>query len=200
VNTAPRPAVPADLPRLVATLTRAFHDDPVQIWMCPSDRRRDRMSRALLRVMLSRLYLVSWETFTTDDRLVVAPWARPDRWGIPPPVQLRVLPGLLRWCGPRLPTILSGLQKMDARHRRLPGPSYYLQSFGTDPSVQGRGYGSAQLAHMTARFDRERVGAYLEASSPRNVSLYSRFGFELREELVLPGDGPTVYLMWRDPA
>jgi len=42
--------------------------------------------------------------------------------------------------------------------------------------------------------------AYLEASNPANVALYSRHGFEVRGSFKLPGDGPEVFTMWRDAA
>ena len=49
------------------------------------------------------------------------------------------------------------------------------------------------------RCDRDRVPAYLEASSPRNDALYQRHGFECLDPLVMPGNGPTMYPMWREP-
>jgi ribosomal protein S18 acetylase RimI-like enzyme len=41
--------------------------------------------------------------------------------------------------------------------------------------------------------------AYLESSNERNVPLYERLGFEVRERYVLPS-GPPVWLMWRPAA
>ena len=78
-------------------------------------------------------------------------------------------------------------------------PHYYLLAIGVDPSKQGRGVGSSLLAPMTERCDRERMGAYLESSKERNVPLYERFGFKVRDEVRLPGGGPSIWPMWRDP-
>jgi hypothetical protein len=50
------------------------------------------------------------------------------------------------------------------------------------------------------RCDRDRVPAYLEASSPRNRALYERHGFEVMEECRYADDGPPLWRMWREPA
>ena len=48
------------------------------------------------------------------------------------------------------------------------------------------------------RVDREGLPAYLESSKESNVPFYARFGFEVRETVTHP-DGPSQWLMWRDP-
>lgn len=42
--------------------------------------------------------------------------------------------------------------------------------------------------------------AYLEPSNPANVPLYARYGFEVLGSFSLPGGGPGVVTMWRQPA
>jgi hypothetical protein len=46
--------------------------------------------------------------------------------------------------------------------------------------------------------DREHFPAYLESSKERNVDFYARHGFRVRERITLP-DGPSLWLMWREP-
>ncbi len=67
------------------------------------------------------------------------------------------------------------------------------------PDDQGRGIGSALLRPVLTRCDREGVPAYLEASSERNRALYARHGFEVVERIELPGGGPPMWRMWREP-
>jgi GNAT superfamily N-acetyltransferase len=73
-----------------------------------------------------------------------------------------------------------------------------LAVLGTEPDGQGKGKGSAVLAPVLAQCDRDGEGAYLESSKERNVPFYERHGFRVTEELTVK-DGPTLWLMWRDP-
>ena len=47
--------------------------------------------------------------------------------------------------------------------------------------------------------DREGLPCYLESSKERNVPFYRRHGFEVVQEVSLPGDGPSIWTMWREP-
>jgi ribosomal protein S18 acetylase RimI-like enzyme len=75
---------------------------------------------------------------------------------------------------------------------------WYLFILGTEQAAQGRGLGSALLAHVLARVDADRMPAYLESSSERNIALYGRHGFEITSEVAIPG-GPRIWPMWRGP-
>src|SRR5438105_222853 len=74
---------------------------------------------------------------------------------------------------------------------------YYLPVIGIRPEGQGRGFGSALLRPILARCDRERLPAYLEASSTRNRALYERRGFVVVEEMRV-SDSPPLWRMWRE--
>jgi ribosomal protein S18 acetylase RimI-like enzyme len=73
--------------------------------------------------------------------------------------------------------IAAELQEQMARYHPTE-PHWYLWMIGVDPRCQGKGHGSALLKHMLERCDREHAMAYLESSSPKNVPLYERHGFE----------------------
>ena len=66
------------------------------------------------------------------------------------------------------------------------------------PERQGRGLGTALLQPVLERCDRDKVPAYLEATTPRNLACYQRNGFEVTQEFALP-DGPPMWPMWRTP-
>jgi GNAT superfamily N-acetyltransferase len=75
-------------------------------------------------------------------------------------------------------------------------PHWYLPLIGVDVTKQGRGYGSALLAHALERCDRDGLPAYLEATSPRNKALYARHGFE-EIGVIQEGKSPPMWPMLR---
>lgn len=77
-------------------------------------------------------------------------------------------------------------------------PHWYLALIGVDPNAQGRGIGAELMRHVLARCDAEGSTAYLEASSPRNVTLYLRHGFEIIGEIQV-GEAPPLLPMIRRP-
>lgn len=77
-------------------------------------------------------------------------------------------------------------------------PHWYLPLIGADPAKQGNRHGSALLRHALAICDRDKMTAYLEASSPRNVPLYRRHGFEVLGT-VQAGNSPAITPMLRKP-
>ncbi len=58
-------------------------------------------------------------------------------------------------------------------------PHWYLPLIGIDSRHQEQGLGSALLEHTLRQCDRDRTAAYLEATNPRNLTLYERHGFQL---------------------
>ncbi|MGH2903347.1 MAG: GNAT family N-acetyltransferase, partial [Solirubrobacteraceae bacterium] len=78
------------------------------------------------------------------------------------------------------------------------GMHYYVRDVGVLPSMQGRGLGSALMGPTLERCDRERLPAYLEASSERSAALYERLGFRVTSVLRV-GSCPPLRLMLRDP-
>jgi ribosomal protein S18 acetylase RimI-like enzyme len=75
-------------------------------------------------------------------------------------------------------------------------PHWYLSMIGVDPSRQGQGLGSALLKAGLTRCDADGLPAYLESSSPKNVPLYERHGFEVIG-LIKPDDHPGLIPMYR---
>lgn len=76
-----------------------------------------------------------------------------------------------------------------------------LGTMGTHPDHQKSGFGTAVLAPMLDRLDRDGMCAALETSAEDNVSFYERFGFTaVAYDDALPHGAPPVWSMWRDPS
>ena len=78
---------------------------------------------------------------------------------------------------------------------------WHLAIMAVRPDQQGRGTGSTLLRFTHQRLDATRTPAYLEASSPRARDLYLRHGYTLQPgaPFHLPGGGPPLWPMWRQP-
>jgi ribosomal protein S18 acetylase RimI-like enzyme len=202
MTTATQPAVSRaaleEAPALARTLARAFADDPVSVWFYA--RETDRLARlqhAYEHLFLRRIALPREATFTVAGHAGVAMWMPPGHAHLGALEQLRLLPAMVAGFGRDLPRAMRGMGAMDAVHPHE--PHWYLWLLGVHPQRQGEGLGSQLLAEVLERCDRDRVPAYLQATTPRSRELYLRHGFEDRGELRLPDDGPRLWPMWREP-
>jgi len=187
----------------VATLARAFHDDPLFTFLVPDQLSR---ARAALTFMASILADASqfqevWITQAEGAIAGVAAWLPP---GAYPRGPRREAMGVLRdlrsahRLGRR---VLAGMRiygAVDQAHAQVPEPHWYLAVIGTDPPSQGRGVGSSLLAPVLERADREGVSAYLETQKIENVSWYRHHGFDVVQELHVRGC-PQLWTMSREP-
>ena len=88
------------------------------------------------------------------------------------------------------------LREVDRRHPTE--PHWYLALLGTDPGVQGRGLGTRVLTPVLQRCDTDGMPAYTETQKEENVAWYGRCGFEMIDDLRLPGI-PPIWRLWREP-
>ena len=193
----PRLASAEDVPVAAEALGRAFVEDPLLTAIVgrPRDLAR-RLGRYFTLECRSAL-AAGGEVWLDDDGQGAAIWRRPDGWLDPLSTQLRSLPAYIA-IFPRSFLRASKALNATARvHPKTP-PHWYLVAVGIVPEEVGRGRGSALLRPMLQHCDEERTPAYLEASTEANARLYSRLGFEAKEEIdVLPGVRSRP--MWREP-
>jgi GNAT superfamily N-acetyltransferase len=182
---------------MAAVLADAFAEDPVFTHMLPPGiRGREARLRRFFALELPRSGRLGG-TWTSADGAAAAIWYPPGQWRPRTWEVLRQMPAALRVFGRRSATASRALTVMQDHH---PGrPHWYLYYLGTESRRQGSGIGTALMQPVLEQCDQQRLPAYLEATSPRNRRLYSRHGFAPMEALTLPGGGPTLYPMWRDP-
>ncbi len=190
-------AGPLDVRSVAQTLAQAFREDPVFDWLLASDPKRVQILSRYFELFLRKVWIEQQETYTTVDTVAAAVWSPPRRWHISVRTLLGMGPASVSVFGRHLPRVMRALALVESKHPRE--PHHYLAFVGVDPQWQGRGLGSAVLAPILERCDRETTPAYLEASTPRNRALYERHGFAVTEEFTFARSAPPMWRMWRKP-
>ncbi|MGW1840530.1 GNAT family N-acetyltransferase [Streptomyces sp. BBFR2] len=191
----PLTATPDDAPLISRTLVRAFDDDPMMRWFFPDDATREASLGRYFTTLFTRQYVHAGVCEHTGA--AVSFW-------VPPEAQDRAVPDAATIA--ELTAILgdrAGLfgEAVEAAAAYTPAePHWSLALLGADPAVQGQGHGAALLRSGLAKADAAGRPAYLESSKPANLPVYEHFGFTVRDELRLPGGGPVLWTMWREPA
>lgn len=191
-----RLATEGDLSGIAVSLARAFFDDPVSSWMVPEDDRHERLVR-MFKLMLDFQFRVG-HIYTTSDTVGTSMWSLPGNWRLDLKAMNDFAGNVFDIFGDNLDRALEVVSTLEDNHPQNP-PHWYLGALGTHPDWQGRGIGTALLMPILARADAEQSRVFLESSKERNVPYYHRFGFEVVGELTIPGGGPTLWPMWRDP-
>jgi ribosomal protein S18 acetylase RimI-like enzyme len=179
-----------DEDRAIATITMAFGNDPVTRWVF-----RD-----------ANTYLTYWPRVTQafggaafangtadsiDECGGVALWLPP---GVAPDDETMGVLAAEAAPAADQDEVFGFMGQMDEFHPKE--PHWYLPLIGVDVTKHGRGYGSALLRHALERCDRDRLPAYLEATSPQNKALYERHGFE-EIGVIQAGSSPPMWPMQR---
>lgn len=190
-----RPAGKGDVEALAQMLARSFDDDPPFEWILPDPATRPRRLRRFFTTVLTRDLLqygavdVAWIGQSVAG---AALWTPPGLWSVD--VDLLALAGYARAFGRRMSYGAAFAKAGNAVHPHE--PNWYLNIFGVDPELQGRGIGAALLRSRLASCDKT-MPAYLECSKPANVPLYEHFGFQVADTLDLPAGAPKISTMWR---
>lgn len=194
-----RLATSDEIPELAAVLARAFVHDPFYSWLAGDAPERGQRMRDGWSGILRHGSAHLSHTYTTEDRAGVAIWLPPGFRGPSLLDSLRQMPALARLAGwgrlRRVGDAMSALE--DHRRRHIPGPHFYLSALGVEPAQQGEGIGTTLLQPVLERATRDGVPAYLETAVARNVLLYERLGFDVVEEIDLPGTDIHGWLMLR---
>jgi GNAT superfamily N-acetyltransferase len=185
-----------DVVPLAAAQARAFYDDPLQVWALPDESTRLDVLTRLFELMIRVVSVPLGESYTDDSRSVAALWAPPGHWMVESEAAGE-LAGMGAIVGKGLTRMRQCWESMAALHPVA--AHFYLSGLGTDPPRQGQGLGSAALAPVLTRCDEQGIPAYLESSKERNIAFYERHGFVLKETIVVPPDGPSLWTMWRAP-
>jgi ribosomal protein S18 acetylase RimI-like enzyme len=194
-----RQATGADLDEAADVLADAFADYEWERWTVAADRHVERI-RGLQRLWMERVGLPLGEVWLAEAARgrvgAVAVWMPPGIW-IPAEVSAEMAPKVAELEGDR--HLFSEAAETICAPLRPASAHYYLGTVGTRRSLHREGLGSAVLAPVLGRADAEAAEAYLETSNEANVAFYRRLGFEVSGEADVPGGGPHVWGMLRQP-
>jgi ribosomal protein S18 acetylase RimI-like enzyme len=176
--------------RLIAVLGLAFCADPATRWAFSDPHQYWTTWHEFVRAFAGNAF-AQGTAFYAGNYEAAALWlppdVHPDEDALGALMERSVAPATQ-------PEVFAVLEQMGGFHPTE--PHWYLPLIGVDPVVQGKGYGSALLAHALARCDRDHLPAYLESSNPRNNPLYERHGFEV-VGTIQAGSSPTFWPMLR---
>jgi GNAT superfamily N-acetyltransferase len=194
---------PYEQPPVIATLARAFFDDPLFGFFVPD---LVKQQKALIAFMTSGVkdatpFGETWVAHADGKVAGAAVWLPPGgyprSWRRELMTYVRTAPTLVH-CGRRIGRAFALLSAVDKAHHEQPGPHYYLGLLGTDPQYQRTGAGSAALAPVLARCDTEGLPAYLETQKEANIAYYARHRFDVAQKIAIDGC-PPIWTLRRDP-
>jgi ribosomal protein S18 acetylase RimI-like enzyme len=190
---------------LVALYQRAFWDDPAIVHLVPDEKTRGRALDAYMRMVIR--YGLRWgrvQTIEQDGRIRVgAVWLPPG--GAPASVLKQLRCGLLpvlfsnfNWRNLRNFFALGN--KLEELHRKdVARYHWYLWLLAVDPPDQGSGFGSAVVAPELREADTGNFPCYVETAKTVNLDFYQKQGFVIKREITMPGNGPPLWTLVRDP-
>lgn len=181
---------------------RAFFDDPAFVFTFPDDAARRERLPWLMQIGVTYGSRFGQVATTAGSMLGHAVWLPPGETSLSSDRMNEVgfAEAEARMGEEELARFGDFMELMSEHHERLmPMRHWYLMILGVDPPHQGLGVGSTLIAPTLALADAARVPCYLETAKERNLAFYRRNGFEVRHEDDIPGGGPRVWMMVREP-
>ena len=194
-----RPATGHDMQCMLDTLVPAFADDPVWGGWAFPDRSRATAQRWALFGLWLQGALRHHSIRVTERCEAVAAWYSPEGARNSEDDQLELVSMARALLGSHAEVFVKGCELLEAAHPQGK-PHYYLSLIGTHEDHRGKGLGLGLLRENLAMLDAAGMPAYLESTNPRNIVRYEKLGFRRVEALDLPGGGPRVDTMWREPS
>jgi len=183
-------------------LTRAFFNDSKLTYILPDEAERGDRGRHLFGFEL-RYGLRYGRVYATSPRLEgLAVWLPSGKseitsWRAFRSGGMSLQKGLGKENMGRLLAFSDLVDKYHTKH--APDPHCYLFFLGVDPAFQGKGWASRLMMPVLLEMERKKISCYLNTQNERNIPLYEHFGFQVIEQVTLPGTGIIHTGMIRKP-
>lgn len=182
-------------------LGRALCDDPIIIYLIPEEERRRRLTKHIYQ-MTTCLGVRYGEVYANSPNLEgVATWHylkelhEESFWG----KLLCSIKGKIYKVGIDVGKKHKPMEEyMHKVHKEIvPGEHWYLYVLGVEPSLQGKGHGSALVEHKLEDINQQGIPAYLETSLAKKVKFYEKLGFQvIKEGNILETEVYQYYMLW----
>lgn len=88
---------------------------------------------------------------------------------------------------------------MELKKKYTGNVDWYLYNLSIKKDAQGKGIATKLLRPMLDFCDKEQMVCYLETNKAINVDIYKHYGFDLKEETLVPKSDVYHYAMTRQP-
>lgn len=194
---APRKLERHEIQAASRALGRAFYDDPLMIYLMPSDGRRARAMTYVMRCAI-RMAFPEGESYSLEAPEDGAALFLPPAVRKVPAMRVMqaILPDSWRFGLGPIARYMAVMKEFEAKHP--PENHWYLMTLGVEPDRQGRGLGGRLISSVLKRAQAEGTTVYLETNKARNVAFYKKHGFRVREHFNCHGGrGPESWTMIR---
>jgi len=140
----------ADADAITATITTAFHDDPVWSWAFPDEAARPEQFTRWFRLFVDAALRDGW-VWVTENCEAIAMWMEPGVEELSADDIAKIWPLLSDLLGTaQAAVVVETLKRFDAAHPHEP-PHYYLSFVATHTDHRGNGHGQMwRTAHSSA--------------------------------------------------
>jgi GNAT superfamily N-acetyltransferase len=198
----PRTLTAASFTDAAVALSRAFHDDPMSIYMVADAATRADVLPLHMTVAL-RMGQLFGEVYVSGDPPVgAAVWFPPHLWELTAAQLAEAGAQELERALPAgaFARFMAIEQFGEQLHRRDAAfPHWYLAVLGVEPAMQGRGLGGALMRPVLEKADRQGLPCYLETAVEENVPFYRSHGFDVVVDGEVPGTALRFWTMLRGP-
>lgn len=183
-----------DKEQVVEILYNSFANDPHINWIVGEGGNKQERIKRLMSYAFEHS-LINGLIQLTEDKKAVAVWKKHHSRKMNLYLLIENIKFLLAFGFKRLARITQMEKEIS---KRYPKNCFYnyLWFIGTQPSEQGKGYGSALLRPELKKSLEEKRTVYLETTTESNLSYYMKKGFVLYDKIVVNNMNPlTIFLL-----